>query len=75
VGGNATSNAIVINVPIAFVSSTANGGGPGGFCFAFCVGGNGGSANAQASGIARDQATISAIATGGNGGSGGRMTN
>ena len=33
-----------------------------------CFGGNGGSANAQATGIARDQVTISATAIGGNGG-------
>src|SRR5262249_41879278 len=40
-----------------------NGCGPN------CFGGNGGNANAQASAIARDQVTISATATGGNGGS------
>ena len=66
-GGNATSNAIVINVPNASVSSTATGGN-GGDDFAFLgISANGGSANAQASGIARDQVTISATATGGNG--------
>ena len=62
----------MINVPNASVSSTANGGAGGVVgsvgCGFSCVGGNGGSANAQASGIARDQATVSAIATGGNGG-------
>jgi hypothetical protein len=71
-GGNATSNAVVINVPNATVSSTANGGSGGNspVSIGFGFGGSAGSANAQASGIARDQATVSAIARGGNGGSG-----
>ena len=69
-GGNASSNATVINVPNAFVSSTANGG-TGGSCFAGCTGGNGGSATAGAIGIAFGQATVSATATGGTGGTGG----
>jgi len=51
-GGNATSNAIVINVPNASVSSTANGGAGGSGCTVNCSGGNGGTANAQATGIA-----------------------
>jgi hypothetical protein len=58
----------VINVPNASISATANGG-PGGSCLVNCIGGNGGTANVQATAIARDQVTISAIATGGNGGS------
>ena len=37
-----------------------------GSCPDNCNGGNGGSANAQASGIAREQVTVSAIATGGD---------
>ena len=64
----------MINVPNASVSSTANGGAGGVVgsvgCGFSCVGGSGGSANAQASGIARDQATVSAIATGGDAGPG-----
>jgi hypothetical protein len=68
----------VINVPNASISSTANGGAGGnagsscpGNSGSLCPGGNGGSANAQASGIARQQVTVSATATGGTGGLGG----
>jgi hypothetical protein len=63
----------VINVPNAFVDSRANGGSGGnspvrvGFGG---IGGNAGSANAQASGIAQQQSSVAAVATGGNGGSG-----
>jgi hypothetical protein len=77
-GGNATSNALVINVPDATVRSSANGGAGGGCSSLGCIGGivgsafgsNGGSANVQASGIARDQVMIFAAAIGGKGGDG-----
>jgi hypothetical protein len=59
----------VINVPNASVSSSATGGDGGGKTF-FNFAGNGGAANAQASGIALQKATVSAIAIGGNAGVG-----
>jgi hypothetical protein len=46
-GGNATSNAIVINVPNASISATATGGRGGDCIGGFCAGGLGGSANVK----------------------------